>query len=290
LKNKLLYIVLLPALFSGCEFFKVKSSEPEAIVRKPIARAHDVYLYKEDLEGIAPSGMSVADSTERMTRYIENWAKKQLLIKEASENIDFDEADIERKILDYKYSLMGYEYQSYYIDKNLSKEVSEEEIAKYYEENIDNFILKKNIIRGRFVVVPNVAPKTEDVAKLMVSDKVADLEKLTTYCLSFATAYNINDSLWINFEELISGTPLADIQNKVQFLKQTTFAQESDSLNTYYLKLDEYKISDERSPMEFVRDQIRDVLINRRKIELARKLEQQVYNKAKENNEIEIYK
>jgi len=290
LKNNLIYIVILSLVMFSCEFFKMKNSETEITVEKtPIARAHDVFLYPEDLEGIAPTGMSIEDSTDRVKRYIDNWAKKQLLIKEASGKIDFDEADIERKILDYRYSLMGYEYQSYYINAHLDKEVTDEEVLAYYEDNIDNFILKQNIIRGKFISIPNEAPKTEDLNKLMVSSKEEELERLTAYCLSYATAYQINDTVWINFEELISGTPLVGVPNKVQFLKQTKFTEVSDSLNTYYLKLDEYKISDEISPMEFVKDQVKDILINKRKIELAKQLEQQVYNKAIENNEVEIF-
>lgn len=290
MRNNLLYITVFSLSLFSCEFFKMKSVEQQdAIERKPIARAHDAYLYPEDLEGIVPKGMPTEDSIARVHRYIDTWAKKQLLIKEASENIDFDEADIERKILDYRYSLMGYEYQSYYINKNLNKEVTDEEVAKYYEENIDNFILRQNIIQGLFVSLPNEAPKTEDVKKLMLSDKDADYEKLMAYCLSFASTYQLNDTIWMNFADIVKGTPLAELPNKVEFLQNTDFTSVEDSLNTYFLKINEFKIIDDLSPMDFVRNQIRDIILNKRKIELARKLEQDVYDKAKKNNEIEVF-
>lgn len=290
MKNKSLYILPLIVLLSSCEFFQVKKETTEGISQeKPIARAHDAFLYKEDIESMVPNGMSAVDSAERVNRYIDSWARKQLLIKEATKNIEFDEAEIERKILDYRYSLMGYEYQSYYVNEKLVNEVTDEEIQEYYTEHIDNFTLKQNIIRGKFINLPLGAPSTVDIKKLIHSNKEVDLEVLKTYCLSFATSYQLNDSAWINFEELVRSTPLAELDNKVQFLKTKRYTESIDSTNLYYLYISEYKMSDELSPMEFVKDQIKNIIINKRKIALARQLEEEVYEKAVRNKEIEIY-
>ncbi len=278
-------------MMSSCEFFQVKKAKNDDLnqERSPIVRAHDAYLYQEDIEGIVQKGMSLEDSADRVNRYIDSWARKQLLIKEATKNIVFDEAEIERKILDYRYSLMGYEYQSYYVNKNLVSEVTDEEIQNYYTEHIDNFTLKQNIIRSRFINLPIGAPNTVDVKKLLYSNKEDDIETLKNYCLSFATSYQLNDSVWINFEELVRSTPLAELDNKVRFLKTKKYSESVDSTNLYYLRILEYKMSDELSPMEFVKDQIKNIIINKRKITLARQLEEDVYQQAVRNNEIEIY-
>jgi len=290
LKNRILHILPIVLLLSACEFFQVKKELSDDLTQeKPIARAHDAFLYHDDIEGIVPNGMSPTDSAERVNRYINSWARKQLLIKEAAENIVFDEAEIERKILDYRYSLMGYEYQSFYVNEKLINEVTDGEIQQYYTDHIDNFTLKQNIIRGKFINLPVGAPSTVDVSKLIHSHKEEDLEVLKTYCLSFATSYQLNDSVWINFEELVRSTPLAELDNKVKFLKTKKYSESADSTNLYYLSISEYKMSDELSPMEFVKDQIGNIIINKRKIALARQLEEEVYEKAVKNNEIEIY-
>jgi hypothetical protein len=275
---------------SSCEFFQVKKEVVDGLEEKsPIARAHDAYLYQEDIDGIVSKGMSPEDSSERVNRYIDSWARKQLLIKEATKNIEFDEAEIERKILDYRYSLMGYEYQSYYVNEKLVNIVTDEEVQNYYSDHVDDFTLKQNIIRGKFINLPIGAPNTIDVQKLIHSEKSEDIETLNSYCLSFATSYLLNDSSWINFEELVRSSPLAELDNKVQFLKTKKYTELADSTNLYYLKISEYKMSDELSPMEFVKDQINNIIINKRKMALARQLEQEVYEQAVRNNEIEIY-
>lgn len=288
--NKTGAILCLLITVSGCDLIKMKD-EPKVEENKPnpAARVGDQFLYPSDLEGIATEGMTREDSTERTMRFVNNWVRKQLLIQEAATKIEFDEADIERKILDYRYSLMGYEYQSYYINQNLNKEVSEEEIVQYYNENIDNFLLKQNIIRGRFVKLPVGAPKVEKVKILINSNKPKSIEELNSYALSFAANYQLNDSVWMVFDEVIKNSPLAEIPNKIQYLQQNKYVESSDAQFKYFLKIDEYRISDNISPLEFVKEDIKNIIINKRKVQLAQKLEEDLYESAKQNKQFEIY-
>ncbi|MDH5398297.1 MAG: peptidyl-prolyl cis-trans isomerase [Cyclobacteriaceae bacterium] len=279
-----LFIVLA---ISGCDLIRIKETDDDN--RVPIARARDQYLYAEDIQNLISEEISAEDSIKRVKNYVESWARKQLLISEASTIIDFDEAEIERKMLDYRYSLMGYEYQKYYIDKNLNKEISEQEVHDYYENNIDNFVLKQNIIRGKYIKVPKEAPSTRRIKSLINSNKAEDFEELKSYCLSFASAYQLYDSVWMVFEDVVKSSPLAEIPNKVQFLKTRKYTENTDDEFLYFLKIEEYRISDNVSPIEFVREQIKNIIINKRKVELAKKLEDDVYQKAKNENEFEVY-
>ena len=284
------FLFLLVLSLGACDFIRMKkASVSNNRNSKPVARVRDQHLYANDLEGIAPVGMSKEDSTERVHRFINNWIRKQLLIQEAATKIEFDEADIERKILDYRYSLMGYEYQSYYISQNLNTEVSEAEIEAYYKENIDNFILKQNIIRGKFIKLPKGAQKTDNVKALLLSKDDDNEEELNSYCLSFATQYQLDDSVWMVFDEVIKNSPMMEIPNKVHFLKNQDYIASSDDQFLYFLKIIEYRISDNVSPLEFVKEGIKNIIINKRKVELAKQLEEEVYEQATKNNEFEIY-
>ena len=286
---KIFGILLIGVNTSSCEFIKMKNEDDLEKTSAPVARAHDKYLYMEDLEGLIPENMTGEDSIQRVERYINNWAKKQLLIEEASKKIEFDEAEIERKILDYRYSLMGYEYQTYYISNNLNTKVEESEIEAYYNENIDNFALKQNIIRGVYLKVPKGAPRTDEIEKLLQTSDPEDFEELKSYSLSFATEYQLYDSVWMVFDDVVKHSPLAEIPNKVQFLQNNNYAETSDKDYLYFLKIKEYRISDNTSPLEYVRDDIKNIIINKRKVELSNKLEEEVYEKALEKNEFEIY-
>ena len=286
-KNILLIGLLI--FIAGCDLIKMKGDnavkDSERVV---VARANSTYLYKDELAGIVPEGTLKPDSLARAEAYVNSWIRKQLLIQEASQKIDINEAEVERKMLDYRYSIIAYEYQSYYVKKHLDTVLNTGEIEAYYKQNIDNFILKQNIVRATFIKVPRNAPNTKRVKELVFSKKEKDETELKSYCLSFSVAYHIADSSWMVFDELVRNSPLAEIPNKIQFLKSNPYYETSDDGYLYFLKVDEYRISDNVSPLEFVKDDIKNIIINKRKVELAKQLEDDVYNEAVNQKEIEI--
>lgn len=277
-------------LLIGCEFIRMKNENNETeIVRKAVARVNNSYLYQDELNGIIPEGTDPADSVARVTTYINSWIRKQLVINEAMKSIDINEAEVERKVLDYRYSLIGYEYQNYYIKQNLNDSISDKEIQDYYKEGLDNFILKQNIIQGTFIKVPKEAPRTKRIKELMYSNKEKDVAELKSYCLSFSAAYHLSDSSWIEFDKLAVNSPLSEIPNKIQFLRSYNYYETSDTEFLYFLKIDAYKISDNVSPLEFVKHDIKNIILNKRKVELARKLEEDVYENAAKRKDFEVF-
>jgi hypothetical protein len=282
-------LLLVVIVVTSCDLIRMKKEVDETEKRRAVARVNDTYLYLDELEGIVTGKTSREDSMARVTAYVNSWIRKQLLIAEALKKIDINEAEVERKILDYRYSLIGYQFQRFYVKQNLSDSVSEEEILEYYNEHQDNFILKQNIIRGTFIKVPKGAPRTNRIKNLIYSKKESDVGELKSYCISFSTAYHISDSSWIEFDKLVVNSPLAEIPNKIQFLKSYPYYESSDANHLYFIKIDAYKISDNVSPLEFVKEDIKNIIINKRKVELARKLEDEVYENAAQRRDFEIY-
>src|SRR5687768_424709 len=154
-------VLLIGTFLSGCDLIKIKGDNSgNHTDRQPAARANNSYLYKDELMGIVAQGTPSEDSAKLVEAYITSWIRKQLLIQEASRKIDINEAEVERKILDYRYSIIAYEYQNFYVNKNLDTIVANSEIEQYYKDNVDNFILKQNIVQATFIKVPQNAPKT----------------------------------------------------------------------------------------------------------------------------------
>src|SRR5690606_26520977 len=286
--SRLLIFLYVTTLLAGCDFIRMKKGCGEQEDREAVARVNDTYLYRDELAGIAAYGSTKEDSAARVEAYIDNWIRKELLIQEASKRININEAEVERKILDYRYSLIAYEYQSYYIKQNLDTVFDEAEIKKYYNDNIDNFILKQNIVRATFIKVPKSAPKLDKLKEWMFSQDEKDKADLKSYCLSFSVAYHISDSTLIIFDDLVRNSPFMENPNKVQFLKTNPYSETEDDIFMYFLNVNEYRISDNVSPIEFVTDEIKNIILNKRKVELAKKLEDEVYEHALEKKEFEI--
>ncbi|RLD87392.1 MAG: peptidyl-prolyl cis-trans isomerase, partial [Bacteroidetes bacterium] len=57
----------------------------------------------------------------------------------------------------------------------------------------------------------------------------------------------------------------------------------------YLVKFFDYKIKDDISPLELEYDDIRNIIINKRKMELIKKMRNDIYQNALTNKEFEIY-
>jgi hypothetical protein len=275
----------LVIFISGCEYFRPQ----EKIEKIPIARAGDEFLYDQDLKGLAPQNISNEDSAKLADKYINDWIKKQLIVEKAREEIAINEAEIERKVMEYRHALISHEFEKLYISSHLDTQVSQEEIQEYYEARSDNFVLKQNIIKGLFVQVPKSAPALTQLRRNLRSYPNSNKEDIKEFVYQYAIRSFLDDSLWVNFDELIMTTPLKDINNRIQFLEQTTFSETSDEHYIYYIKILEYKISDEISPLEFIREDIENIIINKRKLALKKELEKAIYDEAISKNGFEIF-
>ncbi len=269
--------------------FKKKAGSSVAETNRPIARVKDIYLYPQNLKGIVQSGMSREDSISMIQRYVKSWIRKQLLIAKAQQNIDFDEMEIERKVLDYRYALMMHEFEKIYVNNKLDTHISNEEIRRYYEKNQDNFELDQNILRGIFVKLPKGAPKVTRFRYLLRSNRAEDFEELKSYCYSFASKAHLEDSTWVYFTDLYTYMPPQHITDEQNFLKTHKFYESSDDNYMYFLKIEGYKLRTDTSPLEFVEDEIRKIILHKRKVKLAKELESNIYDEAVKNQDFEIY-
>lgn len=282
-----IYTLLIVLLFS-CDYLLNKTTETNDDITL-IAKASGQFLYQKDIKGLINDDMSVSDSSRIINNYIESWIKKQLMISKASEEIKFGLSDIERKVLDYKYALIVYEYEKLYINKNIVKNIPDEDITAYYNKKSENFILRQNIVRCLFAIIPKQAPKINTFSKQIRSYPNSNMEEIKSYCFRFAVKSSLETDAWINFDEILAVTPLANVQDKVTFLKTNSFVETSGDENIYYLRILDYKISNHVAPIEFVKDDIKNILINKKKEVLRKKLEDEVYTKAKQENKFEIF-
>ena len=274
----------------GCYFIKIKNERYKKKFKQPVARVYNEYLYKEDLAGITTSTVNARERDEIVDCYIQNWVEKQLMIAKAKVDPVYNEADIERKVLDYRYALTVYNFLERLVNEKLDKEILEEEIQNYYQQHHKDFELKYNIVRGKFITVPKDAPNSKNLKSLILSTDEKKLEALKSYCYQFAKVYLLDGSVWHRCDEVIKNTPLNDTPNKVKLLKQRNkFMVLSDIDYNYYFYIYEYKVAYEVAPLNFVKDKIASIIIHKRKVALANKIKEDIFEKAEQNDDYTIY-
>jgi hypothetical protein len=276
-------IILLSvfALAPGCQ----NQQETE---KKPIAKIHDQYLYLSDIRNVIPDNKSKEDSTMIAKNYINDWIKKQLLLKKAEENLDQESKDIRKQIENYRASLLIYRYQQQLIDQKLDTVVREQEIRSYYNQNSSNFILDKHLVRVLYFKLAENSPNIEKVRQWYRSNDEEDLVKLKDYCYQYAEKFDDFDNSWIEFSALMQNIP-HKVDNPRNFFKRRKTLEVEENGVHHFIRINDYKLKGSTSPLGYVKDRIKSIIINKRKHQLLEKLENDIYNEALNHNEFVIY-
>lgn len=287
MKHQFLFfnLLIMQFVFSGCQFFN--SNDQNTTQKEKIARVAEAFLYRQDIEklDLVPALSSSEDSSSIVSRYVDKWIKKQLLVQAAEKDEEENIPEIERRLLEYKYQLLVHGFKERYVKKELDTAISKEEIRKYYQSNQANFELKQNIVRVYYSKIPKDAPRIEEVRSWIRSGNSSELDELRSYCHGFATSYSLSDSTWLVFDDLISNAPF----KKDYYPQKRHYLESSDSTYFYFLRINDVKIRDQISPLEFVKEQIRAIIMNKRKVDLQNKLESDIYKKALSENVYEVY-
>jgi len=278
------YLICVFFLFFACNPTVQKKEEDGEL----IAKAGEFKLYSSSIKDIVPIGVTGADSIDLIEKYIQNWIKEALVIQKAEENLNENQKDVEKQLNDYRNSLITYIYEKELVNQKLDTAVSDVEIEEYYKNNESEFELKDNIIKVIYVKVNKKAPSLEKLKKWYKVETPKDREQLTTYCYQFAENYYLEDESWLLFDDLLKEIPI-QTYNKELFLQNNRFVEVSDSAYHYFLNIKGFKIRNTTSPLSFEKENIKNIILNKRKLKLIEQMQQDVYTDALNKNKIEIY-
>lgn len=281
LKN-LVSLLILFSLFSCDKLFDKNNEHP------PIARVHDKYLFPEDLKGIIKPGTNAEDSALIVGNYVDRWVHSQIMVKKAEENLSETDKDLEKQIENYRASILTYRYKQQMMEQNLDTVVNISEIEKYYNENPSNFLLSDAIVKAVFVKVKRDAPELYNLRSWYRSENVEDLDKLENYCYQNSAEYEIYNDNWVYFNELLRKIP-RDIENKERFLLYNRRIEAQDTEYLYLLSIRDYKLNGDVSPLSMVEEDIKAIILNKRKLTYLDGLENDIYRDAQNRNYFEIY-
>lgn len=282
--NKLPVIVLLYFVFTSCSYFKPEE-KPQAV-----ARVGESYLFKSDLADLISEGTSKEDSISIVRSFIDRWATQKLLIKAAEINIDKEQQEeFDKLIQQYKVDLYTKAYLEQIVQREVDTVVSIAEIKTYYDENKDNFRTNGTLIKLRYINLPKDHPKIELIKGKFFDAKKSDAKFWETYQLQFKSSA-LNDSVWVEMNQIYRKLPFITPENRENYIVEGKAIQQQDSLNVYFVKIRSVIDKNEVSPFEYVKPTIKELIINKRKLDLIKKFEKEITDDAIKNNKYEIYK
>ena len=268
-------------LHLSCGFFEKNEEE------KVLAKVGEKYLYASDLKEIK-FPQNAEDSISKLRSYQESWVNKQLLLQKALENLTEEQANFSEQLEDYKHSLLIYAYENQLISQKLDTTVNDRDIREYYQMNQQNFSLKEQLFKLRFVKVIRNAP-TQDSLKLWLFSEDDFNDRLMNYCTQFALSCHLDTSIWLSLSSLKKV-----LSNDSENLKRLKEVKEpklifSDSTQSVLMHIFESREVGEKAPVNYVKEQIKDIVVNKRKIKLLSKAKREILEEATLENYYQIY-
>lgn len=266
----------------GCTVQKENKSDP------PVARVFSEFLYLSDIKQVVPSGLTREDSTALANEFIDKWIRDRLLQNKAEENLSDEEKNVELQIEHYRSSLLIYAYQQSYLRQKLDTVVTESEVRNYYEDNESSFLLNKNLIRGVFIQLPRQTTEVYKLRQFYRLDDAESIRKTEAYCFEHATRYDHFNDGWVALEEVLQLFPPGYGRQETAVM-QRKYLEARDSLNLYFLDVNEAAPEGSVKPFGLVEHDIRNIILNKRKLELISTLEKEIFQDAQNRDHFKIY-
>ena len=252
-----------------------------------VARVGEDFLFISDLENqMKPNG---SDSIQITTRTINEWAEELLYLKKAEINLSSREKKrLEELVSTYRNDLYVKTYKDKAIQSQLDSIVEKEEIEYYFDQNKFNFKTNKDLMRGRYVRVRNENYNLRSIRKSIRRYNEDDKVFLDSIALQFTT-YSLNDSIWVQASQFFNRLPSIPERRYKNFLKNDTFFELQDSLEVYLVVIEEVVLRNDLAPLDYVAPTLKQILINKRKLELMRQLDREIIEEGLRQNIYEVY-
>ena len=254
-----------------------------------VARVNDTYLLDDDIADLITENTTAADSVSVVSSYVTSWATERLFLDRAEENLTEGQKNTLNKLVsEYKNSLYMKIYKDALVAKTLDTVITDQELEGYYEQNKANFNLNKELVKLRYIHLDNSFAEKAATRRSFNRYNEEDQHQINDMKFAYK-ASSLNDSIWVEFDQIIRKVPVLRTKNRKEVLKNKGLLQLKDSLGVYLIKIEEVLYRNDAAPLSYVRPMIREIIHNKRKLELIKKLEKDITKDAIKNEQFEIY-
>jgi len=275
-------ILCLFVSLSGCE------NKYDHKGKTPLVEVNGNYLYREDLQSVLPLNQSTEDSVLFAENYIQNWVEDVLLFAKAEDNVQ-DSERVKELVESYRKALVMHTYQEALVKQQLTDEITDAEITGYYDENKTLFVLDEPIVKGVFIKLPLHSTGLADVRRWYKRNNQESIEKLEKYSLRNAVTYDYFYDKWRPLEDLKVMIPIENWKNVRDDLKGNSNIELKDTAFHYFLHIEEYLGEGGQKPLDFAQEEIKEILINLKRVDFINRVKEDLYRQASTKNEIIYY-
>lgn len=256
--------------------------------KTPLVEVSGKFLYQEDLQAALPLNLSTDDSLLFAEHYIRNWVEDALLFEKAEDNVRDDEK-VKALVESYHKALVMHTYQEELVRQQLTAEITSAEVGEYYESNKSLFVLEKPLVKGLFIKVPLKSPGLADVRRWYKRNTQDAIEQLEKYSLRNAVTYDYFYDQWRHLEEIEAMIPAKSWETGSNYLKQHRDVELKDTAFHYFLHIEEFQGKGEQKPLDFAQEEIKEILINLKRVDFVNRVKEDLYRQASDKDRIIYY-
>ena len=270
------YIVLLLFIIS-CNY-NIKNNDGY------VARLGDDFLSIDEVKNQIPNNLTNEDSLKMANKIIEEWATSKLLILNAQINLtETERIEIESKSEKYRENLIISEYKNKISNNNPDTLIGKNEIEFFFNANNENFKLYEEIIKGRYIKLNINAFNIDEIKRRFRRYNVSDKYFFDSISIQLLNYY-LNDSTWTNKKLFFKKIPSLETNEIERISKNNLFYIKQDSLALYLIKINNYKKPDDYAPLDYIYSRIKEVIINKKRIDYLNKIDKELIGDAIINN------
>ena len=257
--------------------------------REPLVQVGKNVLYQEDLRMVMPVELTGQDSVKFTKEYIRNWVEDILLYQKAEGNIP-DNVKINELVASYRRALVMHTFQEELVNQEVGSVITEDEVETYYQDHAIAFKAEQPYVKGLYLKVPLKAKEMSSVRVLYKKNTEEAIDKLEKLGISNAVDYDYFYDRWLPVHDIAAKLPLKELITDADYLNRKKNIEVQDTAFCYFLHVEDFIPKDNALPLEYARNEIKEILINMKRVDFINKMRNDLYEQASANNEVKYYK
>jgi len=253
-----------------------------------IAEVNGQVLSLSELKSMYPDQLNSRDSVLIANALADRWIRKEVFLSEAERSM-VDLEQLNALVRDYRESLIIHNYETQLLQNFSDTVVTDEEIQTFFNENPDQFKLKKTIVRYNLAVFPRSALEAEYDKFKKLWDEMEEVENLHIDLIRYLDLYAeafVLDTIWHELHELQVNLP---DQLPKNLLKKSNRLELEDENHFYFLKIMDIAEETDEAPLTYIRNFAQKAILQKRKLEWLEKVKEDLYQEALRQNKITKY-
>lgn len=276
-----LYLMLIPLTFQMC------TSGDASDDRVRLAKVGTNVIYLDEAVQGMPQGLSAKDSSAYVQQFLKSRVKELLLYDKALKNIPQGK-DIDELVENYRRSLIIYAYQQQVLNEKMQNDITDTEVQVFYENNRDRFSAGHDLIKGIFIKIPKAAPDMAKLKKLYKNSSNEAFSQIEKICVQNGGQFEYFYDRWVILDDILDKISY-DTGKNADFLRTRSTLDVVVGEFEYLLYVDDYVIAGSTAPLEYVKDEVRNIMVNTRKTEFIHRFEQDLLREAEKKGRITYF-